>query len=495
MKKDQIDKQKSDKIPCWRDKQTNRIVCPGDDCPEECTEDCPIWCNTLAAKYFGMNDYSKAKDVLTKSVSLAHDFKDAWNNLGSCCGLLGLHQEALDAYKKAYELDHDYKKAIYGIAVSAKNLGYYQECLNWCDLYMQQFNDPAIDRVIEDCKNRMMDEAERDAALKKRQDDRSFGAGRSTSVIDNDNTVLAEEYGKLIPLLLNEDTRVEGYKEIEKIFERGFSEAGIILGQWYSGTDREKSKKYFSVPASEDDAEALWGLANCLSHNYIPIKGNPRDDEWVNAIEKAARLGCSDAMNEAGNIEYRLKNYYLAAYWYGMADLYDHPQAIYGRKGIAREWIKAGRPDIPNEYRFDPMYQQGKMMMRVYADADQDLTIQNIEKEATNDSYAALALYTARTYESKDDNETAIKYYRIAADRGDLFAIRTLAGMLFIGLGCEEDTITAVELYRKAAEKGDSISCSIVGAIESRNGNRELANMWFAKALVRGYNAAASKIQ
>lgn len=475
----------------WRNAYSGKISCPGDDCLKECTEDCPIWCNTLAAQYFGRNDYKMAQQMLQNAVSKAPDFKDAWNNLGAVYGLQNMHDEAYNAYKNAYDSDNNYPNAIYGIAVSLKNLGKYQECLEWCDLFKQRFHDSSINEVINDCNKRMKAESNKLTDRRNSKCDK-----KKNDCIENDeNLSLEEEYGSIIPLLLEDSTRSEGYKKIEKLFEKGYSEAGVVLGQWYSGTDREISKKYFSIPAKEDNAEALWGLSNCLPHNLIPIKGNAQDEEWVKTVIRAAQLGCPDAMNEAGNIEHRLKNYYMSAYWYGMAELYEHPQGLMGCQGIAREWVAAGRPNIPNEYQDNPMYQQAALMIRTDADDDKIQAFRNIEEATVNDDYSTLALFTAKFYGLQDKDETAIKYYEIAADRGDLFATRTLAGMLFTGMGCEEDAERGIELYRKAAERGDNISCFIIGALEKKKGNRNIANTWFAKALVRGYDNAAGEIE
>ena len=195
-------KKKNDK-EYWRDPRTEKITCPEYDCPEECTEDCPIWCNTLAAQYFGQNNLKKAEEVLLKAVTKAPDFKDAWNNLGAVYGMQNMHEEAFNAYKKAYDADNNYPNAVYGIAVSLKNLGKYQECLEWCDLFKQRFHDSSINDVVNDCNKRMRAESNR------LNDQNNYKN-------DNKDLSLEEEYGKLIPLLLEDDTRDEGYAKIEK---------------------------------------------------------------------------------------------------------------------------------------------------------------------------------------------------------------------------------------------------------------------------------------
>ena len=474
----------------WRDK-TGKIVCSGDDCVEECTDECPIWCNTLAANFFALGELSKAIEVLLKAVEIAPDFKDAWNNLGSMYGSLNRHKDALDAYQKAYELDHNYKNAIYGIAVSSKNLGYYQECLNWCNLYKEQFHDVAIDRVIEDCNKKMVDNLLDENTSNKNNEVPNIGDHVPSN---NNNKRLEEEYGKLIPLLLNDETIDEGYSKIEELFNKGFFEAGIILGQRYSAVDREKAKQFFSVPARDNEAEALWGLANCLKHNYVPDENNKEDVDWVNTVLKAAHLGCPDAMNEAGNIENRRNNYYMSAYWYGLAELYEHPEAIYGCKGIAKRWVEAGKPSITDEFVNDPLYQQGEYMIKTYTE-DIDDAFNKIVDVALNDEYSTLALFAAKAFEIQNNKEMAFKLYQVAAAEGDLYSIRALADMMMTGTGCTQDQNKALELYRQAAIRGDAVCNFVMGEFERNKVDATIANVWYARALVRGYNIAVERIQ
>ena len=305
---------------------------------------------------------------------------------------------------------------------------------------------------------------------------------------------MEEEYGRLVPLLLSDDTRNEGYTKLEKLFNIGYSEAGVLLGQRYSGVDREKSRKFFSVPAKENNAEALWGLANCLPHNFVPSENNEQDQEWVKTVMAAAQLRCPDAMNEAGNIENRRNNYYLSAYWYGMAELYEHPEAIHGCKGIAKRWIADGKPGIPSGLENDPLYVQGKYMIETDAE-DRISAINSILDVSKSKNYPGLSLFAAKIYESQFNNDMAAKMYQKATLEGDLQATRAFADMLVTGTGCKQEKEKAFILYENAARRGDKICCFVMGEFERNKGNVALANAWYAKSLARGYDLAAERIR
>ncbi len=124
----------------WRD-ENGKITCPGDSCPKECDDTCPIWCATKAATYLQkLNNPYMAIQEYKKAIAIAPDFKDAWSNMASCYGSLDKHQEAYNCYKTAYELDHNYRNAIYGLIISCKNLSNYEEAMKYCDIYAQIFS-------------------------------------------------------------------------------------------------------------------------------------------------------------------------------------------------------------------------------------------------------------------------------------------------------------------------------------------------------------------
>ena len=106
------------------------IECPGMDCIyEKCTDECPIHLNTQAIKLIGAGKTDEAIQMYEKAVALAPDFKDAWNNMGTCFGMQGKHSRALECYSKAYSLDPKYMKALMGMIIANRDLKNYDEAL------------------------------------------------------------------------------------------------------------------------------------------------------------------------------------------------------------------------------------------------------------------------------------------------------------------------------------------------------------------------------
>ena len=118
----------------WRDSNGN-IRCPGDSCPQECDDRCPIWCQTMAISLMNMGHGDKAADSFKRALSIAPDFKEAWVNLAATYGGMNDHMEANKAYKTAYAIDKNYRNAIFGIIISCKNLGQFEEALAYCEEY------------------------------------------------------------------------------------------------------------------------------------------------------------------------------------------------------------------------------------------------------------------------------------------------------------------------------------------------------------------------
>ena len=125
-------KKKSKKSVPWRDKNGN-IMCPGDACPKECDKSCPIWLNTMGLKMLQLGEYDSAIRSFGDALSLASDFVDVQNNIGTAYGLNDQHQDALNAFKKALEMRPNYPKALSGLVVASKNLGKFEDATKYCN--------------------------------------------------------------------------------------------------------------------------------------------------------------------------------------------------------------------------------------------------------------------------------------------------------------------------------------------------------------------------
>ncbi|MGM9841568.1 MAG: tetratricopeptide repeat protein [Candidatus Limisoma sp.] len=118
----------------WRDRN-GEINCPGDACPKECDDSCPIWCQTMGIMMMKVGHNEEAVDDFKKALVIEPNFKEAWVNLAASYGGMNNHIEANKAYKKAYSIDKNYKNAIFGLIISCKHLGQFDEALKYCDEY------------------------------------------------------------------------------------------------------------------------------------------------------------------------------------------------------------------------------------------------------------------------------------------------------------------------------------------------------------------------
>lgn len=54
--------------------EIGRIACPGDFCPQNCDETCPIYINTLAIGLLQMGETIKVISLYKKALEIASDF-------------------------------------------------------------------------------------------------------------------------------------------------------------------------------------------------------------------------------------------------------------------------------------------------------------------------------------------------------------------------------------------------------------------------------------
>lgn len=131
---DSFKKKKDDGKVVWRNAQ-GIIACPGDSCPKNCDDTCPIYLNTQAAMLMSIGQGVKAIPLYKKALEIAPDFYDAWNNLGGIYGERGEYQTAYDHYIKAHEYKPQKPNPVYGLMLTSRDLGLHEECIKWCDLY------------------------------------------------------------------------------------------------------------------------------------------------------------------------------------------------------------------------------------------------------------------------------------------------------------------------------------------------------------------------
>lgn len=128
----------------WRN-ASGEIECPGDSCPKDCDNSCPIHLNTQAAMLLSIGMTDKAIPIFEQMIAIAPDFYDAWNNLGAVYGGKGNYQKAYECYKKAHELSPKKPAPVFGLGLTTKDLKKYEECLMWCDEYDKLSHDHQLD--------------------------------------------------------------------------------------------------------------------------------------------------------------------------------------------------------------------------------------------------------------------------------------------------------------------------------------------------------------
>lgn len=138
----------------WRNAK-GEITCPGDSCPKDCDDTCPVYLNTQAAFLIQSGLNNKAIEIYEKALLIAPDFYDAWNNLGGIYGGKGNYQKAYDCYKKAHDLNATRPNPVYGLILTSRDLGKLEECISWCDVYRTLSRD-GRERAILDEVNRKL---------------------------------------------------------------------------------------------------------------------------------------------------------------------------------------------------------------------------------------------------------------------------------------------------------------------------------------------------
>lgn len=130
----------------WRD-SSGKIYCPGDDCPKDCDDSCPIYLNTQASFLCQQGMNVRALPIFEKIIAIAPDFYDAWNNMGAIYGGQGDYRKAHDCYIKAHELAPTRPAPLFGLALTSRDLKCYDECIKWCDAYDRISGDHRLDAV------------------------------------------------------------------------------------------------------------------------------------------------------------------------------------------------------------------------------------------------------------------------------------------------------------------------------------------------------------
>lgn len=305
-----------------------------------------------------------------------------------------------------------------------------------------------------------------------------------------------QQYGQNMLMLLSTRTRTRGYELMQGLEDDGFAEAGIVLGQYAQQKSPRTAKTHFDIAARVGIAEGYWGAAGCIHHHHTPDLTNRADAQWVECCRQAAMGGCADAMNELGNIYNRLDMFTPSMYWYQTADIYEHPQAQMGVRGIAARWLGAGMPDAcPNGFEQDK-HEIALCFMKIQTQQDITAALQKMMRLALGDSGAAAAAFIAKMYENAGQSpQTVFRWYSVGAQNGDVESVRCLADMTLAGQGAPQDAAAAFRLYEEAAHAGSKQAMFVMGEKARAAGDRLTAAYWYGMSYVRGYENAVKRLE
>ena len=333
--------------------------------------------------------------------------------------------------------------------------------------------------------------------------------------VQSDNTI--EQKNKKMTLSPEERygrASLKGYKtgnwseaivEFQKLEDEGFGEASIALAQLAQASNATKALAHYRKAAEKGLAEAAWGCAANLGHDFIAdIKG--KDKEWYRYCLQAARGGCSDAMHELGKIYDRMDNYLSAFYWYLLSGYYEHKDGFYDVSELLKKWKDNDEPEIdtsewnPEEEIEDgssPLSENALSIWKIYTKETQ-LTpnlLNTLFRTKAMPGSELVALFLGHFNEdvAKNDNNAKMSY-QVAANSGSIMGMKCLGDMQAYGKGCQQDLEKAFSWYMGAAEECEKTACFIMGEF-TRQRNPYLAAYYYAVALRRGYDPAFTRLQ
>ena len=181
---DVFKKKKDDDKVVWRN-VNGQIVCPGDACPKDCDDMCPIYLNTQCAMLMQIGESDKALELYKKALEIAPDFYDAYNNMAGIYGGQGQYQEAYNCFMKAHELNKIRPNPVYGLALCCRDLGRTAECIKWCEEYSRLAIDNRLADLYDEMKSKLGGEVKEDETTKE-TDYEIVQKGEEWTIVQND---------------------------------------------------------------------------------------------------------------------------------------------------------------------------------------------------------------------------------------------------------------------------------------------------------------------
>ena len=139
----------------WRD-ENGKMLCKGIDCPNDCSEQCPIHCNNVAKTLIDKADYDGAISVLKKATEKTFDYADNWLMLASCYFSLSIYEMAEDFYFKTLEVDSANKQALWKLSIVSLRLGKFANARKYAAIYSRIQKDAKALELSQLIQNEML---------------------------------------------------------------------------------------------------------------------------------------------------------------------------------------------------------------------------------------------------------------------------------------------------------------------------------------------------
>lgn len=255
--------------------------------------------------------------------------------------------------------------------------------------------------------------------------------------------------------------------------EKGHAESLYYIGiMYYYGKgvrdpkDHSTSTKWFKQAAEKGNALAQCMLSTAYNEGY----GVPIDKlEGFKWLEKAAEQGVPGAQTAVAS-----------HYYYG--DFV--PKDILKAKRLCEAAMEGNRSEA-------------ERILRLIRDNYGDVITTN--KNSEEDTMSAdEAFDMGYKYDKEKDYQKAIKYYKMAVEKGSIAAANNLGTIYLFGYGVEKDYATAFRLFMDGAKRGSAFSQSQLGYMYD-NGlfvdkNSDEAIKWSLKAAEQGFVTAQSNL-
>ena len=261
--------------------------------------------------------------------------------------------------------------------------------------------------------------------------------------------------------------------------------------------DFNEAARLFRLGANQGDACSQFGLAKCLYYG----RGCRKDvEESLKWRRKAAENGDRDAAYAMGDVfEHGTgvrENKSEAEKWYRIAARRSHPLAKVKLNGSNGEWLfDEGWPWTDEDLQMDKtiavkLRKRAEGLIRQKDERGGFLAY--MDATLFNDADAMFCVGEClRSGKGVTKNETeAVKWYRKAAEQGNVHAQNRLGFSYLKGNGVAKNATEAVKWLRKVAEQGDAVAQNALGYChEQGNGvakNYEEALKWYRKAAGQG---------